>query len=89
MDFDDYMEKEFSLWEIKVRVDASNDNWHRQKILCDCPKFQKNFICKHSMGIAVLCKFATVPQDAKYDLTHIGKLPKGGRPPKATKALVM
>ena len=50
---------------------------------------QKNFICKHSMDMAVRCKMATVPLDVKYDLTQIEKLLKRIRPPKATKALIM
>ena len=58
-------------------------------ITCNCPSFQKNYFCKHSMGIAVLCKFVCVPENAKYDCHAIGKLPKRGRPPKAKAALVV
>ena len=32
LDFDDYIAKEFSLWEIKVHVEASKDNWQSKKI---------------------------------------------------------
>ena len=60
----------------------------KKKIICDGPKFQKNFICKHSIGIAVRLNMAKVPQDAKYALTQIGKLPKRGRAPKPVKALI-
>ena len=47
------------------------------------PFFIKNFICKHSIGIAVTMKLVQIPSDAKYDLNPIGCLPKRGRPPKA------
>ena len=40
------------------------------------------------MGLAVLQNLATVPSNAKYDVS-IGKLKKKGRPPKAKKALVV
>ena len=59
----------------------------KKKIICDCPKFQKNFICKHSIGIAVRLNMEKVPQDAKYALTQIGKFPKRGRPAKPVKHL--
>ena len=86
--FDKFMTREFDVWEIKVHNEANEDNWNEKKIICDCPKFQKNFICKHSIGIAVRLNMAKVTQDAKYALTQIGKLPKRGRPPKAVKALI-
>ena len=53
-------------------------------IECSCPFFQKKYFCKHSIGLAVLQKFT---ENAKYDATAIGKLPKRGRPPLARKVL--
>ncbi len=56
----------------------------------DCPRFQKYFIYKYSMGIAVRIQLEKVPLEAKYELTEIGnKLPKRDRPPKASKALLV
>ena len=63
--------------------DITVENWFKHKIVCDCPFFMKNFICKHSIGIAVTMKLVQIPSDAKYDLNPIGCLPKRGRPPKA------
>ena len=34
LDFDDYITKEFALWEIKVHVEATEDNWHKEEIKC-------------------------------------------------------
>jgi hypothetical protein len=72
----------------RLHKDANASNWMENLIQCDCPFFQKNFFCKHSMGLAVLQNLATVPSNAKYDVS-IGKLKKKGRPPKAKKALVV
>ena len=88
-DFDSYTEFEFVLWVLKVHNDACESNWLEKMIQCDCPSFQKNYYCKHSIGLAVLQKFASVPETAKYDIEQIGKLKKRGRPPKARKALVV
>ena len=78
-----------SIWVIKVSSDINSTNWYEHKIICDCPSFQKNFICKHSLGLAVNLKYVKVPENAKYDITQIGQKPKRGRPPKATKALMI
>ena len=58
---------------IWVLYDACESNWLERMIQCDCPRFQKDFYCKHSIGLAVLQKFATVPESAKYDIEQIGK----------------
>jgi hypothetical protein len=87
--FEQYTAEEFKFWEIRVSNDTSETNWLQKKITCDCPFFQKNYFCKHSMGVAVLSKFVTVPENAKYDCHPISKLPKRGRPPKAKAALVV
>jgi hypothetical protein len=52
-DFSDFMTVQNSLWEIKVDHQTPTANWLERKIICDCPAFQKYFICKHSLGLAV------------------------------------
>ena len=42
-DFDGYMSKEISLWEIKVHVEASEDNWQSKKIP-EHPVFSSRYI---------------------------------------------
>ena len=45
------MDREFKVWELNVQNDVDEENWNQNKIICDCPKFQKNFICKHSIVV--------------------------------------
>ena len=58
MTFNDFAEIDFVLWEVRVMKDATCDDWMDQRVACDCPFFQKNFFCKHSMAIAVRLKLA-------------------------------
>ena len=53
IDSSDFMTVQNSLWEIKVDHQTPTANWLERKITCDCPAFQKYFICKHSLGLAV------------------------------------
>ena len=87
--FEEYTELEFVIWVLRVHNDACESNWLERMIQCDCLRFQKDFYCKHSIGLAVIQEFATVPESAKYDIEQIGKLPKRGRPKIARKALVV
>ena len=77
------------MFSIKTRIFESFSICIKLKIIYDCPSFQKNFICKHSLGLAVNLKHVKVPENAKYDIAQIGQKPKRGRPPKATKALMI
>ena len=52
---------------------------------CTCPAFQKNKICKHTVGVAAIHKAIRIPIEAKS--VQIGEKPKRGRRPKAVKAL--
>lgn len=53
--------------------------------VCTCLAFQKKWMCKHVLGIAIRQKKVTVPPTAR-DLS-VGPKPKRGRPKKVTKAL--
>jgi len=54
---------------------------------CTCFSFQKQYKCKHVLGIAVSKKLFTIPESAKMDV--IGKKRKVGRPLKARVALLV
>jgi MULE transposase domain/SWIM zinc finger len=65
-------------------VSISDGDW--EKATCTCTEFLKRFICKHTLGIAIVeNKFKVVPE-AK--LVPIGQKRKRGRPAKAKKALI-
>ena len=85
--FSSYMETEQIFHIIRVKNDATTDNWIEKRILCDCPSFQKDFLCKHTVGIAVKLKLTIVSDAAKNSATPIGMLPKRGRPPLAKRLL--
>ena len=87
IDFSSYMETE-QLFHVKSRMMLQQTIGKGKRILCDCPSFQKDFLCKHTVGIAVKLKLTKVPDAAKNSATPIGMLPKRGRPPLAKKALV-
>lgn len=53
---------------------------------CSCPEFQKEYMCKHVVGIAARFGEITIPEEAKS--VPIGAKPTRGRPAKAKKALL-
>lgn len=57
--------------------------------LCSCPSYQKNFICKHIVGIAVRMGEVTIPDEIKSDITVIGGKRKRGRPASTKKAYII
>lgn len=60
-------------------------NW--LKAICSCPIYQKQFICKHVVGIAVLIGHVALPADAKNQIIESKR--KRGRPTKAKTAYVV
>lgn len=81
--FEEFRRFYLSHWYVTL---ASNEtNWLKSS--CSCPKFQKQFMCKHVVGIAVRQKQAVVPVEAKT--VKIGEKRKRGRPAKAAKALII
>ncbi len=79
--FDDYKEAARAFWTVKVIGDAWEDS------VCSCPVFQKQFICKHSLGMAIRLKYIRAPDEAKT--VPIGRKRKRGRPSKARPALIL
>ena len=79
--FDEYHNIFFSLWHIELC--SNSENWREGK--CSCPAFQKNYICKHLIGLASRLKLLTIPDVAKN--LDIGAKRKRGRPALARKAL--
>jgi len=68
------------MWIVQMPI----DDW--ENATCTCPMFSKNYICKHTLGIAIqLKKFAVVVEEAKS--VPIGEKRKRGRP-KLAKALL-
>jgi hypothetical protein len=81
--FDEYHNIFFSIWHIEFNADLDNTNWREGK--CSCPAYQKNYICKHLIGLASRLKCLTIPDVAKN--VEIGAKRKRGRPALARKAL--
>ena len=79
--FDDYKEAARAFWTVKVIGDAWEDS------VCSCPVFQKQLICKHSLGMAIRLKYIRAPDEAKT--VPIGRKRKRGRPSKARPALIL
>lgn len=77
---------EYSLWEIDVAVDIDQLNWIKRKLVCNCPYYSKNYVCKHTLALAVQLKLVTIPLNAKS--LNIGEKAKRGRPAKAKQALL-
>lgn len=80
--FDEFKEIAFSMWCIKI----NNNDWIKNST-CTCPKFFKEYKCKHVLGIALRLKLVRAPPDANPD--RIIAKPKRGRKPKAKKALII
>jgi len=67
------------------RVNFNVTDWTKSS--CTCPFFQKQFVCKHIYGIAVVrgqCTFSTAAKSVP-----LGQKRKRGRPAGATKALII
>lgn len=71
-----------SVWIISSTRD---DKWINAT--CTCPCFQKEFMCKHVLGVAVRMGQETIPDDAKCAV--LGAKRKRGRPAKAKSALIV
>jgi hypothetical protein len=76
----DYVRLRSKLWVVSVY----QDQWDTAS--CNCPVFLKEFVCKHSIGLAIKRKKFNVPAVAKN--IPIGKKRKRGRPRLATAALL-
>lgn len=80
---DDFKKFYNSMWY--VTLSSTEESW--MKSLCSCPSFQKEFMCKHVIGIAVRMGDVTVPEEAKK--IEIAGKRKRGRPAKAKKAYII
>ncbi|CAF4947771.1 unnamed protein product [Pieris macdunnoughi] len=81
--FDEYKEQHFREWE--VIMPREKENWLHGT--CNCPKFLKDYICKHLVGLAIRLKHVQPPSEARA--IPIGMKRKRGRPAKAKKALIV
>jgi len=55
--FSEYVEKNFGIW----KMEFSSHSWEDSK--CSCPVFQKEYICKHNVGVAIRQKWLNVPEE--------------------------
>ena len=83
--FDQYVEFGHNLY-YTVKVSKNKEKWHLFS-QCTCPDFFKNYMCKHTVGIALRRKIAILPATAIPTL--LTKTRKAGRPTKASKALLV
>ncbi len=74
-DFEEYKDFQFRLHVIKF----NNTEW--QKSECNCSYFQKNYICKHVIFIAVRYGLCVIPNNCKNVV--LGVAQKRGRKTKA------
>ena len=81
--FDEYHSICFSVWHVVFEGNSDETNWKMAQ--CSCPSNQKNYICKHIIGIAARLNFVTIPLLAK--LVPIDEKRRRGRPALARKAL--
>ena len=79
--FDTYRKCITRMWQ----VEFNDSNWKNS--VCSCPIFPKQKISKHIIGIAIICKQFSVPDEAKT--VPLGEKRKRGRPGKAGKALIV
>ena len=64
-DFNDMISTQNQVWTVAVSPSVTAANWqYTGNMTCECPFFFKNYICKHSMGVAKLLKFAEIPLEA-------------------------
>jgi len=78
--FDTYVTWQSKLWKVIMEADDY------QNAACSCPSYQKKFMCKHILGIAIGKKLYAVPPAVKD--VPIGEKRKRGRPKKCSKALL-
>lgn len=75
LSFEDYALMYNRMWVITIyQEDYSTAS-------CNCPSYQKLFICKHSLGMAIRKGLCEAPPEAKSLL--VGRVRPRGRPPKA------
>ena len=79
--FDTYRACLIRLWLIEFNP----SNWELST--CNCPRFKKEYICKHAMGIAIINKLYNVQAEAKA--IPLGEKRKRGRPTGVKKALLV
>ena len=46
----------YSMCEVDVANDIESLNCQERKIVCNCPYYSKNYVCKHSLALAVQLK---------------------------------
>lgn len=80
--FDDFKTKSVQGWTTFIQDEHT---WRRGR--CNCPPFQKKYICKHLVGMAIRFKFVVPPLEAKA--LPLEQKRKRGRPSKAKKALII
>jgi len=78
--FDSYIKWQSLLWKVVME----SADWENAS--CTCRNFQKEFICKHTLGVAIRTKLYNVRPQAKD--VPIGQKRKRGRPKKCAKALL-
>lgn len=78
--FNEYARKRNQLWVIQM----FENEW--ESATCSCPNFMKEYICKHTIGLAIRKKLCEPPAAAKN--VPIGMKRKRGRPQLASQALV-
>lgn len=83
--FDQYAEFGHNIF-YSVRISKDKEKWHLDS-QCTCPDWHKNYMCKHTVGIALRRKIAILPANAIPTLLSQNRKP--GRPAKSTKALLV
>lgn len=83
--FDQYVEFGHNMF-YTVKISKEKEKWHLFS-QCNCIDFFKNYMCKHTVGIALRRKIAILPATAIPTL--LTKTRKAGRPAKAAKALLV
>ncbi len=81
--FDDFRDKYFTFYVVKMPVVANEANFLMGT--CDCPQFLKKYVCKHTLAVALRLKLVKVPLTACSEKLPSKKGP--GRPQNAKKAL--
>ena len=84
---DELFEFQSSVWKILVANDSNVTNWQEHKLVCNCPFYLKNNLCKHNMALAAALKFVNIPLEARS--LPMESKPKRGRRSQATKALLV
>ena len=84
--FDELIECQNSLWELRVSNDCDCENLQNRKVICSCPSYLKNNICVHSLALSTTLKFVSFPPEAKS--MPLEKKTRRGRPSLAKRALL-